>query len=69
MSQVRQLANAAEVSEPAKMVASNSRSAPAAAVIKDDGEQQNFPATSEVWSDELFKLRSAAQAQCLKKAK
>ncbi|MGZ3722489.1 MAG: hypothetical protein ACXVA9_06145, partial [Bdellovibrionales bacterium] len=68
MSQVRQLSSAAEV-EPSKMVASNSRSAPAAAVVKTEDETQNFPATTEVWSDELFKLRSAAQAQCLKKVK
>lgn len=70
MSQVRQLAGDADVSAPQKLVASNTKSLPASAVIKDDGERdQNFPATSEVWSDELFKLRSAAQAQCLKKAK
>jgi hypothetical protein len=69
MSQIRQLAGAADVSAPTKMVASNSKSLPASAVVKSEDNEQNFPATSEVWSDELFKLRSAAQAQCLKKAK
>lgn len=67
MSQVRQLSATGDV-DPKKFVASNSSSVPAEAIVKGDSEQLNFPATSEVWPDELFKLRSAAQAQCLKKA-
>jgi hypothetical protein len=66
MSQVRQLSATGEM-DTKKLVASNTDSAPASAVIKGDSDQLNFPATNEVWSDELFKLRSAAQANCLKK--
>jgi hypothetical protein len=66
-SQVRQLAGSDTI-DKTKFVASNATSIPAAGVTKDVSDQLNFPATSEVWSDELFKLRSAAQAQCLKKA-
>lgn len=66
MSQVRQLAEAGELD--ARKVASASDSLPASAVAKPENGQLSFPATTEVWSDELFKLRSAAQARCLKKA-
>jgi tetratricopeptide (TPR) repeat protein len=67
MSEIRQLAGG-EALDRAKMVASNSESVPAAQVVKADEDSLNFPATQEVWSDEMFKLRSAAQAQCLKKS-
>ena len=67
MSQVRQLAGGGGL-DPKKSLASNSTSVPASAVVKSETETLNFPATTEVWSDELFRLRSAAQAQCLKKA-
>jgi tetratricopeptide (TPR) repeat protein len=65
-SQVRQLTAANEV-DGAKKVASNTN-APAAEILKDDKDQQTFPVSGGIWSDEFFKLRSAAQAKCLKKA-
>lgn len=67
MSQMRQLTADAGM-DTKKALASNSTSVPASAVVKSETETLNFPATTEVWSDELFRLRSAAQAQCLKKA-
>lgn len=66
-SQVRQLAGSDGTLDKSKIVASNADSLPAKDVVKNVSGELNFPATSEVWSDELFKLRSAAQAQCLKK--
>jgi len=68
MSQIRQLSANGEPLDRSKMVASNAEQVPAAKVVKSDEDTLNFPATSEVWSDEMFKLRSAAQAQCLKKS-
>jgi len=68
-SQVRQFsAESGGAMDQKKLVASNGSSLPASAVVKkSDSDSLEFPATSEVWTDELFKLRSAAQARCLKK--
>ena len=66
LSQVRTLA-AGGTADAKTLVASNSSSAPAEAVVKADDGKLNFSASTEIWPDELFRLRSAAQAQCLKK--
>lgn len=66
LSQVRQLA-AAGTADPQTHVASNSTFVPAETLVQGDKDKLNFSATTEIWPDELFKLRSAAQAQCLKK--
>jgi hypothetical protein len=53
-----------------KMIASNSTSLPASAVTKGEGgESLNFATDeSDLWPDEFFRLRSAAQTQCLRKS-
>jgi hypothetical protein len=66
MSQVRQLSSAPGL-DTKTMVAS--ASATASEVVGSDTRQLTFPIENDVWSDELFKMRSAAQAQCVKKAK
>lgn len=67
MSQVRQL-SANSAIDGKKMLASNTESMPAGSVVGSEHDQMSFPVDNEVWSDELFKMRSAAQAQCLKKS-
>ena len=69
ISQVRSAEmHAREVVDKKNSLASNSNFLPAAAVTKNEPEMLNFPADSELWPDEFFKLRSAAQSLCLRKA-
>jgi len=70
ISQVNATENATgEVLEKKAMVASNGNSIPGAVVTKDEGKNMlTFPTDTELWPDEFFKLRSAAQAQCLRKS-
>ncbi len=71
VSQVRSLeasTASADAPDKQKLLASNSNSLPASAVNKGEGETLSFPAEGELWPDEFFRLRSAAQTQCLRKA-
>jgi hypothetical protein len=61
MSQVRQWQ--AKSIDTKRFLASND---PAARVVADASKPMNFPVASELWSDELFALRSAAQGRCFK---
>jgi len=46
------------------LVASNESGA---RVVSDAQKTMNFPVDTELWSDELFQLRSALESQCMKK--
>ncbi len=70
LSQVRQLSTS-QTLDSKSMLASNSATVPASArevVGAAENGQMNFPIDSDIWSDELFKMRSAAQALCLNKS-
>jgi tetratricopeptide (TPR) repeat protein len=66
MSQIRQLADAGPDVTKQNLQASNSDTP---VLSKGDKSMLNFSASTEIWPDELFKLRSAAQARCLKRRK
>ncbi len=65
LSQVRQFAGDGAM-DSKKLVASNEKGS---AVVESDSEHtMNFPVETEIWPDEFFKLRSAAQTLCLKRS-
>ena len=71
MSQVRQLSvttGGSASAVGAAVTAQNALPPLAAKVVANEPGQLTFPVDNEVWSDEMFKMRSAAQAQCLKKS-